>query len=194
MHGIEAALSGVTGSEPELRISKAGKPYCTFSVGISAGEDDEGKERLEWVRCTAFGDAAERLAATLRKGEKLYAEGSLRLDRWEAKDGQQRFGLSMACFKAEKIGAGAIGKNRPKIDKQYAQAEPAAFAAPGASFCAGPAQREKPQIQGREILSAATICLSEGRSNERPFPQRPAPHEATPAKAAGQAHQRRVQP
>jgi single-strand DNA-binding protein len=151
VRGIEAALSGVAGTEPELKTSKAGKPYCSFSVGVDAGEDDEGKERLEWVRCTCFGPVAERLAATLHKGEKLYAEGGLRLDRWDAKDGQQRFGLSMACFKAEKIGSSAIGKNRPKTDRQYAQAERAPI--PPSSF-AGPAQfehrRQAPQIQGRD--------------------------------------------
>jgi single-strand DNA-binding protein len=159
MHGIEAALAGIAGSEPEVKTSKAGKPYCTFSVGVDAGEDDEGKERLEWVRCTVFGDPAERLAAMLHRGAKVYCEGSLRLDRWEAKDGQARFGLSMACFKAEKIGAGAIGKNRPKIKKQFAEAEPAAYT-PSTSFCAGPAQRERPGVVGRDDFE---------RGDELPF-------------------------
>jgi single-strand DNA-binding protein len=132
VRGIEGALIGIAGSEPELKMSKAGKPYCSFSVGVDAGEDDEGKERLEWVRCTCFGPVAERLAATLHKGEKVYAEGNLRLDRWEAKDGQQRFGLSMACFKAEKIGSSAIGRNKPKreADQNNGTITASSFAGP----------------------------------------------------------------
>ncbi len=80
--GIEAAATGICGNPPELKTGKSGKAYCIFSIGTDAGVDDEGKDRLEWVRCTAFGETAEAVTASLRKGDKVHVVGSLRLDRW----------------------------------------------------------------------------------------------------------------
>ena len=123
MKGIEAAATGICGSEPELKTSRAGKSYCVFSLGTDAGQDDEGKDKLEWVRCTAFNDTAEAMAASLRKGDKVHVLGSLRLDRW-TKDGEQRFGLSMACSKVDFVGASALGKNRPRREPKEAHESP----------------------------------------------------------------------
>ena len=58
-----------------------------------------------------FGQAAEDLAANLRKGDRCYVEGRLKLERWR-KDGEERVGLSVAAWKAEKLGA--IGRNKPR--------------------------------------------------------------------------------
>jgi hypothetical protein len=50
---------------------------------------------------------------------------------WTGSDGEHKTGLNVACFKAEKIGASAIGKNREKERRienyranQYKQQEP----------------------------------------------------------------------
>jgi single-strand DNA-binding protein len=116
MKGFETAFFGVCGTPPDLKQSKAGKPYCSFSVGVDIGEDRAGKAQTEWARVTVFGDVAERLAATLQKGDRLYCEGALTPNRWTAENGEVRFSLNIAAFKAEKVGASAIGRNKPKRD------------------------------------------------------------------------------
>jgi single-stranded DNA-binding protein len=69
---------------------------------------------LEWVKVIAFGETAERLAATVRKGDRVYAEGALKVERWTDKESTARTALSISVFKVEKIGASAIGRNRAK--------------------------------------------------------------------------------
>jgi len=73
-----------------------------------------------------FAEAPERLCVALRKGDKVYVEGTLRLSEWTGKGGEKRLGLSVAAWKAEKLGA--IGRNKPAKTKPAdagPEAEPA---------------------------------------------------------------------
>jgi single-strand DNA-binding protein len=115
MHGsIESAFIGRVGTEPELRNSQAGKPWCGFSVAV--GTDDA----TQWVQVAVFGETAERIAASLHKGDRVYVEGSIKLNRWQ-KDGEQKSGLSVAAWKAEKLGQ--IGRNKPPREPDAGEAE-----------------------------------------------------------------------
>ena len=76
MKGIEAALTGVICGEIELKESRNGNPYLNASLAVDVGSDD-GKP--QWVRVAVFGENAERIAMTVKKGDKLYCEGSLTL-------------------------------------------------------------------------------------------------------------------
>jgi len=104
MNGIEAALEGRVGQAPTMRTSKAGKPWCTFSVAV--GADDN----LTWVGVSAFGKQAEDLEG-LEKGVRIYVEGRLTLETWTASDGAQRTGLKLAAFTVQPIGQ--IGRRKP---------------------------------------------------------------------------------
>jgi single-stranded DNA-binding protein len=134
VRGIEAAFFGVIAKDLELKQSRAGKAYASFSVGTDAGETDDGVKLTEWVRCTVFGDTAQQLSGKLHKGDRVYCEGSLKLDRWQSDQSEQKFGLSCACFKCEKVGTSAIGRNRPKIEKRFEQAGPAAYMASAIAY------------------------------------------------------------
>ena len=116
MIGIEAALVGRVASDTiELKTSQAGKPWTAFSIGVGEGDP------VEWVRISAFGAVAERLAGELTKGQTVYCEGRLQL--WRArKDGVEKASLQLAAWKVEKIGASAIGRNKPKRSRQQAPA------------------------------------------------------------------------
>lgn len=117
--GLECAFWGTLGRDPELRTSKAGNPFASLNVAVTVGKDDAGKDVTQWVRVTAFGDSAERIAAQAEKGARVYVEGSLTLNHWKAADGEKRTDLQVAAFKVEKVGA--IGKNRPRRDNGAGQ-------------------------------------------------------------------------
>jgi single-strand DNA-binding protein len=157
MKGIEAAFFGTVASERiELKTGRSGTLWTVFSVGVTIGSTDDGKELLQWLRVSAFAETAERVAATFKKGDRCYVEGSLKLDTWNDKaTGEPKHGLNVSAFKVEKVGVSNLGRNRPKreIDHQFAQGEPAPYVHSGtpitASSYAGPAyRREKPRIQG----------------------------------------------
>ena len=123
MRGIETAFWGTLGRDPELKTSRAGNAYASLNVAVTVGKDDtSGKDVTQWVRVTAFGETAERIAAQAEKGARVYVEGSLTLNHWQAADGEKRTDLQVAGFKVEKVGA--IGKNRPKREDGEAR-EPA---------------------------------------------------------------------
>jgi single-stranded DNA-binding protein len=50
-------------------------------------------------------------AAELKKSDRCYIEGTIKLDSWTGNDGTERHGLSVAAFKCEPTHR--IGRNRP---------------------------------------------------------------------------------
>jgi len=105
---IDTAFFGFCASDAESKVSKAGKTWVRLRVGV--GKDDT----IQWVSVAVFGKVAE-LAAELRKGDRIYCEGSIKLDTWRGQDGVERHGLSVASFKVEKTHQ--IGRARPKRER-----------------------------------------------------------------------------
>jgi len=104
---IEAAFIGRLAQDPELRTSAAGKPWARLSMAVGNGDD------TQWVSVLTFGEIAEQLCAAMHKGDKLYVEGTLRLNEWTGREGEKRTGLSVAAWKAEKLGAIGRSKTAP---------------------------------------------------------------------------------
>jgi single-strand DNA-binding protein len=100
---IDSAFHGFLAADAETKVSKTGKTWVRLRVGV--GNDDD----LQWVSVAAFGPAAE-VAAKLKKGDRCYVEGSIKIDTWTGNDGTERYGLSVASFKVEKTHN--IGRNR----------------------------------------------------------------------------------
>lgn len=112
---IEAAFNGTVANDPQIRTSKAGKPW--MSVGITVGNGDD----RQYVQAAVFGDLAKSLDGKLTKGAKVYAEGHLRLNEYE-KDGVKKSSLNMACTRLDRTHM--IGKQSPERQK-VARAAPA---------------------------------------------------------------------
>lgn len=102
---IECAFFGFLAADAESRTSQAGKLWVRLRVGV--GKDDA----MQWLGVAVFGKAAE-IAAELRKGDRCYCEGTIKIDSWRGSDGAEKHGLSVASFKIEKTHQ--IGRNRPK--------------------------------------------------------------------------------
>jgi single-strand DNA-binding protein len=87
-------LIGNLGRDPETRYAQGGSPVTRFSVATSENWRDrasgESQERTEWHNVVCFGRTAEVAGEYLRKGSKVYIEGSLRTSSWE-QEGQKRF-------------------------------------------------------------------------------------------------------
>jgi single-strand DNA-binding protein len=60
------------------------------------GPDGEWVEDTLWFRVSVWEQAAERLAEQLRKGNKVFAEGQLRVREYESRDGEKRQSLELA--------------------------------------------------------------------------------------------------
>ncbi|MFA5122759.1 single-stranded DNA-binding protein [Zavarzinia sp.] len=89
-------LVGNLGRDPESRTLQDGNPVVNLSVATSETWKDkmsgERKERTEWHRVVIFNENLARIAQQyLRKGSKVYVEGSLQTRKWTDQQGQERF-------------------------------------------------------------------------------------------------------
>ncbi|HET6184231.1 MAG TPA: single-stranded DNA-binding protein [Acetobacteraceae bacterium] len=101
-------LVGNLGKDPEVRTTQDGSKIVNLTLATSETWNDrasgERKERTEWHRVVIFndriGDIAERF---LRKGRKVYVEGSLQTRKWTDQSGQERYTTEVVIgrFKGE---------------------------------------------------------------------------------------------
>ena len=81
-------LIGNLGNEPETKFTQGGMAVCTMSVATTSTRKKDGQkiEETQWHRVKAFGKLAEICQQYLRKGSKVYIQGSIRYGSYE-KDG-----------------------------------------------------------------------------------------------------------
>jgi single-strand DNA-binding protein len=89
-------LVGNLGRDPEVRRTQDGRPIVNLSVATSESWRDkntgERKEKTEWHRVVIFSEGLCRVAEQyLKKGSKIYLEGSLQTRKWQDKDGQEKY-------------------------------------------------------------------------------------------------------
>lgn len=88
-------LVGNIGADPEVRYLPNGNAVTTLSVATSETWKDkttgEKQDRTEWHRVVCFNRLGEIAGEYIRKGSKLYVEGSLRTRKWQDQQGQDRY-------------------------------------------------------------------------------------------------------
>lgn len=88
-------IVGNLGADPEVRYMPSGSAVTNIRVATSEGWKDkqngETQERTEWHRIVFFNRLAEIASEYLRKGSKVYIEGSLRTNKWQDQSGAERY-------------------------------------------------------------------------------------------------------
>ena len=88
-------LIGNCGADPEPRATAAGGQVTNVRLATSESWKDKNtgqmQERTEWHRVVFFGRLAEIAAEYLRKGSKVYVEGSIRTRKWQDKEGRDQY-------------------------------------------------------------------------------------------------------
>ncbi|VTS07964.1 single-stranded DNA-binding protein [Tuwongella immobilis] len=88
-------LIGNLGADPEIKVAReSGKQLAMFPVATSDRWKDKGgriHDRTEWHRVVVMGDNLVQIVKTyLKKGGKVYVEGSLRTRNWQTHEGEDR--------------------------------------------------------------------------------------------------------
>jgi single-strand DNA-binding protein len=89
-------LIGNLGKDPEIKSFQNGGKIANFSIATSEQWKDkmtgERKERTEWHNIVINGDGLVGVVERyLKKGSKVYVEGSLRTRKWQDRDGNDRY-------------------------------------------------------------------------------------------------------
>jgi single-strand DNA-binding protein len=127
-------LVGNLGKDPEVRRMTSGEPVVNLSVATSDSWRDkatgEKKERTEWHRVVIFNENLAKVAEQyLRKGSKVYLEGSLQTRKWTDKEGAEKYSTEVVLqrFNGTLVmldGRGGEGGARERVGASEA---PAAF-------------------------------------------------------------------
>lgn len=96
MAGVnKVIIVGNLGKDPEVRFMPNGNAVANITVATSDTWKDkqtgEQKEKTEWHRVVMFGKLAEIAGEYLKKGSKVYLEGSLQTRKWTNPQGQDQY-------------------------------------------------------------------------------------------------------
>lgn len=111
-------LVGNLGADPETRYTASGAAITNIRIATSESWRDkqtgENQERTEWHRVVFFSRLAEIAGEYLRKGGQVYIEGSLRTNKWQGQDGQDRYTTEIIASEMQMLGArGGEASARP---------------------------------------------------------------------------------
>lgn len=119
-------LVGNVGRDPETRYMPSGGAVTNLTLATSETWKDKNtgqpQERTEWHRIVFFNRLAEIVNEYVRKGSKLYIEGSLRTRSWE-QDGITRYATEIVAAEMQMLdsrGSGGSGMS----DDQFGQSNP----------------------------------------------------------------------
>lgn len=107
-------IVGNLGQDPETRYTPSGSAVSNISVATSEVWKDkqtgQPQERTEWHRVVFFNRLAEIAGEYLRKGSKVYIEGSLRTRKWQDQQGQDRYTTEIVANEMQMLDSrGAAG-------------------------------------------------------------------------------------
>jgi single-strand DNA-binding protein len=89
-------IVGNLGRDPEVRRMQSGDRVANLRIATSESWRDkqtgERREKTEWHSVAIMNDKLAEVAEKyLRKGSKVYVEGSLETRKWTDKEGQERY-------------------------------------------------------------------------------------------------------
>lgn len=89
-------LVGNVGKDPEVRSMSNGNEVATFSLATTDIWKDktthERKEKTEWHRIVVYSQGLVNIVKSyVKKGTKLYIEGSLQTRKWVGNDGIEKY-------------------------------------------------------------------------------------------------------
>ena len=97
-------LVGNLGKDPEIRTLNSGDRVANLTVATSETWRDkasgERKEKTEWHRVVIFNDNLAKVAESyLKKGAKVYIEGSLQTRKWTDNAGVEKYSTEIVLQK-----------------------------------------------------------------------------------------------
>ena len=130
MRGVnKVILIGTLGKDPETKTFSNGGSVTNFSIATSERWKDkntgEMKEQTEWHSIVLNNKLGEIAQQYLRKGSKVYIEGSLRTRKWTDQNGQDRYTTEIRGDQMQMLGdKGDNQQQSPQQQQGYAQPKP----------------------------------------------------------------------
>ena len=105
-------LIGRLGKDPELRYSQSQTAICSFSLATGERRKDASGnwgEHTEWHKIVCFGKTAENCNTYLKKGKEVYIEGRIQTQKWQDKEGKDRWTTEVIANTVQFLGGKSDG-------------------------------------------------------------------------------------
>ena len=116
-------LVGNVGGDPETKYMPSGGAVTNLSIATSESWKDkqtgQAQERTEWHRVVFFNRLAEIASEYVKKGSKVYVEGSLRTRQWE-QDGVKRYSTEIVASEMQMLDSREGGQQQQHRQRQQA--------------------------------------------------------------------------
>ncbi len=145
-------LVGNLGKDPEVRTTQDGNKIVNLTLATSETWNDrasgERKEKTEWHRVVIFNDRTADVAERfLKKGAKIYVEGSLQTRKWTDQSGQERYTTEVVI--------GRFNGQLTMLDSRSGGGESGGYGGSGSELGGGyPARDRAPAAAGARAGSA----------------------------------------
>lgn len=151
MRGVnKVIIVGNLGADPETRQFGNGGSVTNITVATSEQWTDkqtgQKRETTEWHKVTLFNRLGEIAAQYLRKGSKVYIEGSLRTRKWQDKNGQDRYTTEIRADQMQ-----MLDSNQGQANTGYQQPAPQPQQQPQQQ---GQQQQQAPQPMQQQVVDA----------------------------------------
>ena len=119
VHGV-----GIATADPELkRIGEKNTPVCNVNLAFNRSfkKGDEWEQETAFMRIQVFGNRAERMASSVKKGTPVFVDGHITQNNWVNDAGEKRMALVLTvrdfqiCQKIPKNGKGKSNDNSPQV-------------------------------------------------------------------------------
>jgi single-strand DNA-binding protein len=139
VESTKSSSSAISARTRKRAASRPGGSVTNITVATSENwkdKDGNQQERTEWHNVVFHNRLGEIAAQYLRKGSKVYIEGSLRTRKWQDKDGRDRYTTEIHANEMQMLdsrgGGGGSGgddfgggrSSAPRDDKAPARSSP----------------------------------------------------------------------
>lgn len=97
-------ITGNLGRDPEMKLTKNGKPYCKFTIASSFKSGD--KECTEWVPVQVWGELAKSCGDYLQKGKRVAIRGRFSTSSYQDDKGTKRYYTQIVAEQVAMVLAG----------------------------------------------------------------------------------------
>tara|TARA_R110000765_G_scaffold259501_3_gene359693 strand:+ start:2113 stop:2493 length:381 start_codon:yes stop_codon:yes gene_type:complete len=87
------SLGGRLTADPELRQTNSGHSVCDISLAVNRMKENE----TDFIDVTLWGKTAEISAQHLAKGRFVNVQGRLKQDKWQDKEGKNRYSMNVVA-------------------------------------------------------------------------------------------------
>lgn len=91
LHLNKVILCGRLAAAPELKMTPAGVPVCSFRLAVNRSYSKDGEQAADFITCVAWRQRAEFIAKYFGRGSSLCLTGSIQVRKYADQNGNTRY-------------------------------------------------------------------------------------------------------